>query len=78
MNAFLALLGIVTLLAGALWLHARSNRRLVERRLAEREPLSAAEFGRRFFTETQAPIAAGFAACPQMSWASILHACGRR
>ncbi len=58
MHVLLAVLGIAALLLGALWLHARSNRRLVERRFADREPLSADQFGRQFFSETQAPIAA--------------------
>jgi acyl carrier protein len=58
MHVILAVLGISALLVGALWLHASSNRRLVERRFADREPLSADEFGRRLFSQTQAPIAA--------------------
>ncbi len=58
MHVLLAVLGIVALLVGALWLHARSNRRLVERRFADRDPLSADQFGRQFFSTTQAPIAA--------------------
>ncbi len=58
MHALLAVIGIAALLAGALWLHASSNRRLVERRFAGRDALSADEFGRRLFNTTQAPIAA--------------------
>src|SRR5437879_11137672 len=58
MHALLAVIGIAALLAGALWLHASSNRRLVERRFAGRDALSADEFGRRLFNATQAPIAA--------------------
>jgi len=58
MYVLLAVLGIGLLLAGALWLHAESNRRLVERRFAGREPLTADEFGRRLFTPAQASIAA--------------------
>src|SRR2546427_11153931 len=58
MHVLLAVLGIAALLLGALWLHARSNRRLVEGRFADREPLSADQFGRKFFSTTQAPIAA--------------------
>src|SRR2546426_9841555 len=58
MHVLLAVLGLFALLVGALWLHARSNRRLVERRFADREPLSADQFGRQFFSNTQAPVAA--------------------
>ncbi len=58
MHVLLAVFGIAALLVGALWVHARSNRRLVERRFADREPLSADQFGRQFFGTTQAPIAA--------------------
>ena len=58
MHVLLAVLGLFALLVGALWLHARSNRRLVERRFADREPLLADQFGRQFFSPTQAPIAA--------------------
>jgi acyl carrier protein len=58
MHVLLAVLGTVALLVGALWLHARSNRRLVQRRFADREPLSEDQFGRQYFSKTQAPIAA--------------------
>src|SRR5713101_5993360 len=58
MHVLLGVIGIAALLAGALWLHASSNRRLVDRRFAGREPLSANEFGHRLFNATQAPIAA--------------------
>jgi len=58
MHVLLAVLGIGVVLVGALWLHAKSNRRLVERRFADRDPLSAEQFGRQFFSKTQAPIAA--------------------
>jgi acyl carrier protein len=50
-------LGFVVLILGALWLHARSNVRLAQRHMAGRGPLSSREFGQRYFSAAQAPIA---------------------
>jgi acyl carrier protein len=58
MPTLLIIFGAVALTAGAVSLHARSNRRSAERHLAGREPLAPEEFGRRFFPKRQAPIAA--------------------
>ncbi len=53
----LFVLGFVALIFGALWLHARSNVRLAERHMAPRPPLNSVEFGQRYFSAAQAPVA---------------------
>ena len=53
----LFVLGFVALIFGALWLHARSNVRLAQRHMATRPPLSSVEFGQRYFSAAQAPVA---------------------
>ena len=53
----LFVLGLVALIIGALWLHARSNVRLAQRQMATRPSLSSVEFGQRYFSAAQAPVA---------------------
>ena len=58
MLTVVAVLFVVGLIVLGLWLHGRSNLRLAAQHMAGRDPLAAAEFGREFFPERQAPIAA--------------------
>lgn len=56
-TVIVVILFVAVILVG-LVLHGRSNVRLAEQHMAGRDALAPAEFGRQFFPERQAPIAA--------------------
>ncbi len=53
----LAIAAVVLAIAPLLWLHDRSIRRLVAKRMRPREARTAEEFGRHFFTQDTMSIA---------------------
>jgi acyl carrier protein len=56
MTAVVAL-GLAAFVMLAVWLHERSNLRIANAHMADRAPLTAGEFGRHYFPQSQAPIA---------------------